>query len=133
MTTEEKLIRDIETLRESIRQSGSDLRRGLTDPASVLKHTKWCIEELESLKEQLAMELELADAAAEFVRYFESVFDNDWDHTKSMIQEPGGRYIDGTFANPGVPDEENNWSNRARILEAYRRLKALLEARELAR
>jgi hypothetical protein len=79
------------------------------------------------------MDTELSDVAAEFVMYFELVFDNDWDHTKSMIQEPKGRYIEGTFANPGVADEENNWSNRARILEAYRNLKALLVARGAAR
>ncbi len=78
------------------------------------------------------MEMELTNAAAEFVRYFELVFDNDWDHTKNIIQDPE-RYIKGTFANPGVGDEENNWANRARILESYRRLKALLVSRGAAK
>lgn len=78
------------------------------------------------------MDKELSNAAAEFVHYFELVFDNDWEHTKSKVQEPE-HYIKGTFANRAVDDEENNWSSRARILEAYRHLKALLEARGLAR
>ena len=77
------------------------------------------------------MDKDLLHAAAEFVLRFESVFDNDWSHTKHMIQEREA-LIKGTFANPGVEDEENDWSDRARVLEAYRHLKALLEARGIS-
>ena len=74
------------------------------------------------------MDKELLDASAEFLRYFELVFDNDWSHTKFMVRERE-HFIKGTFVNPDVEDEENDWSNRARILEAYRHLKALLKTR----
>ena len=53
MTIEEKLIRDIETLRESIRLAGQDLRTGAS-VAAVLEHGKWCREELEALLSKLA-------------------------------------------------------------------------------
>jgi hypothetical protein len=61
------------------------------------------------------------------VHYFELVFDHDWDLTRTRIQDP--LYIRDTFVHPKVEDEENNWANRARILEAYRELKALVESR----
>jgi hypothetical protein len=53
MTTEEKLILDIETLRESMRLAGQDLQAGAS-VAAVLEHGKWCLEELEALLNRLA-------------------------------------------------------------------------------
>ena len=53
MTNQEKLIRDIETLRESIHLNREDARRGLVRPVDVIPHTAWCLQELEILHKQL--------------------------------------------------------------------------------
>lgn len=46
----------------------------------------------------------------------------DWHYTLENIKS--GDYIaeSGTFLEPQVADEENNWANRAGLLAAYRRL-----------
>jgi hypothetical protein len=76
------------------------------------------------------------------------VFGSDWSYSKEMlgIQEetleqaaaakamglemipiisPGG-----TFLEPKIEDEVENWGNRAALLEAYRKLKKLLRTPE---
>jgi hypothetical protein len=80
-----------------------------------------------------------------FVDAFEEVFDRDWDYTRQMLgirdetsDEKGAIAAsgletiftiaeDGTFVNPGVEDEEEDWGNRARLLGAYRALRAELD------
>lgn len=69
----------------------------------------------------------LIEAAVVFADYFALVFDNDWEFTKGWIDEPFMIAPDGTFIHPKVEDEENNWANRARLLESYRELSALLK------
>jgi len=65
-------------------------------------------------------------AVVAFVDAFETVFgENDWVHTKEVIKHQD-RYIQGTFIQPGVADEYNDWENRGRLLAAYRCLKSLL-------
>jgi hypothetical protein len=73
---------------------------------------------------------ELTEAVADFAGSFELIFDEEWEHSKACLME-AGHYIepDGTFLNPGVADESNNWANRGSLLANYRRLKHLLEAR----
>ena len=79
------------------------------------------------------------DKVREFLNAFEEVFDRDWPYTKQMLQddneaqkrtraEAGIGSIpciadDGTFINPKVEDEVNDWGNRATLLEAYRALR----------
>ena len=75
---------------------------------------------------------EVVESIGEFTRSFELVFDNDWDFTLTMLRlDPHelGFYItpDGTFLNPGVQDESNNWANRGALLYAYRGLLRALE------
>jgi hypothetical protein len=78
----------------------------------------------------------------EFLASFEEVFDADWLYTKEMLgihdetseqkrfaMEMGLETIaviaeDGTFLRPGVGDEVENWGSRARLLAAYRALRA---------
>ena len=82
----------------------------------------------------------------EFLESFEEVFDRDWDYTKEMLgisdedeteeqkealQKVGLETIyvispDGTFINPKVDDEIEDWGNRGKLLETYRKLKKLI-------
>jgi hypothetical protein len=82
-----------------------------------------------------------SDTVRRFLDAFEDVFDRDWVYTKQMLgvqeeteqqrracAEAGLESIpiianEGTFVNPKVEDETENWGNRARLLEAYRALK----------
>ena len=91
---------------------------------------------------------EVQTATREFLQAFEEVFDYDWTYTTSMLgiwketaeQAETTRAMDletiymiepdGTFLRPGVEDEVENWGNRARLLECYRRLKELLPPEE---
>jgi hypothetical protein len=67
------------------------------------------------------------EALDDFVGSFELVFDNDWEITKARIRD--GDYIstDGTFIEPKVEDESNNWGNRGALLTSYRRLRRLMD------
>jgi len=57
MTLAEKLIRDIETLRESIKLDGIDFASLSLTPeerAGIIKHMEWCMIELEQLNAKLS-------------------------------------------------------------------------------
>jgi hypothetical protein len=65
-----------------------------------------------------------------FMHSFEWVFDGEWEvFTEAVIRDTDHIYIaeGGTFLNPGVEDESNNWANRGSLLGHYRRLKAIME------
>ncbi len=78
------------------------------------------------------------DIIMKFVDAFEQVFDKDWTYTKQNLgiwgrptdseDEYSIPFIaeDGTFLNPKVDDETENWGNRANLLDQYRKLKSLL-------
>ena len=90
------------------------------------------------------MEDELKVAVVNFVKAFETVFDVDWTYSKEMLgivdetaeqiqysKESGLESIhiispDGTFLNPMVEDEIEDWGSRGGLLAAYRKLKELL-------
>lgn len=79
---------------------------------------------------------EFEKSVLEFIQAFELVFDNDWEHTKSILEnDKNGIYIenDRTFLNPLSPsdDEGNNWWNRGKLLSKYRNLKEELLRRGL--
>ena len=77
----------------------------------------------------------------EFMNYFEQVFHDDWNYTKEMLgivdeieeqkknaAEFGLETIEiisekGTFLEPKIENETENWGNRAALLESYRKLK----------
>ena len=91
------------------------------------------------------MEDKLRDSIEKFLGAFETVFDEDWTYTKEMLgiveeteeqakdaREFGLETIhiispDGTFLNPKVEDETEDWGSRGELLEQYRKLKALLQ------
>ena len=86
----------------------------------------------------MTKDTELKEAAKKFVDAFEQVFDKDWTYTKESLgvwdgpteldSEDSIPFIadDGTFLNPKVDDEIENWGHRAILLDEYRRLKKLL-------
>jgi hypothetical protein len=63
---------------------------------------------------------ELQERLTSFMENLKLVLDYDWEFTKGVINDPW--YIPGTFLNPGVDDEGNNWANRGGLLESYRAL-----------
>jgi hypothetical protein len=69
---------------------------------------------------------ELLMALRSFLNSFELVFgETDWDTTLLNLQNNAKYLIEpnGTFIDPGVDDESNNWWNRGSLLSAYRSLK----------
>jgi hypothetical protein len=90
------------------------------------------------------MDNDLKQAVEIFISEFEQVFDKDWDYTKEQLGiyddteeqkqaalEMGLQPIylispDGTFLNPKVEDEVDNWGYRGGLLREYRKLKELL-------
>jgi hypothetical protein len=74
------------------------------------------------------MNEELLDAVVDFVEHFELVFDADWEVTQANIRNSEFLISErGTFVEPGVEDEANNWGNRGSLLDSYRHLRALLD------
>jgi hypothetical protein len=71
---------------------------------------------------------ELERTLAELTQGLYLVFENDWHHTRSMIEDDRGIFIKrtGTFLNPKVTDESNDWANRSSLLNTYRRAVELL-------
>lgn len=70
---------------------------------------------------------ELLITLRRFLDSFETVFgERDWWLTREAIAGPLAEHNihpNGTFLEPGVEDESNNWANRGSLLSAYRRLK----------
>jgi hypothetical protein len=66
------------------------------------------------------------ELATQFAESFELVFGIDWEFTKTVLNEaevdPTLIAQDGTFLQPGVTDESNNWANRGSLLSIYRDL-----------
>lgn len=76
---------------------------------------------------------EFQNAVTDFMSSFELVFDNDWDMTEGIIKD-SKFYIaeNGTFLNPDVEDEGNNWANRGSLLANYRKLYDLMKKKEIS-
>ena len=65
------------------------------------------------------------DLLADLLLALSVVFDEDWDHTESCLQEENVKFFiaaGGTFLNPDIPESEwpNNWWNRAPLLHIFR-------------
>jgi hypothetical protein len=87
---------------------------------------------------------ELKSTISNFLNAFEMVFDKDWIHTKQrlgIVEETKEQLDDtkafnlellytispdGTFLNPKVEDETEDWGYRGSLLSEYRKLKKLL-------
>jgi hypothetical protein len=67
-----------------------------------------------------------AECVGDFLAWFETLFDHDWEHTKACLQSPDCIAPDGTFLNPRTEESAANWANREGFLDAYRRLRMLL-------
>lgn len=66
----------------------------------------------------------------DFISNFELVFDEDWEFSKGCLRDDFQKNFvapDGTFLNPGVDDESNNWANRGQLLHTYRNLIAEMQ------
>ncbi len=70
---------------------------------------------------------EIEEAISGFVINFESVFNNDWEFTRDLISNECFIAKDGTFINPEVADESNNWGNRGSLLRSYRQLLEVMD------
>ena len=69
---------------------------------------------------------ELQHAMAEFVGAFEVIFHHDGDYAKTMIGDEAEGY---TFLEPGLEDEVDDWGSRGALLEKYRKLRSLINAK----
>jgi hypothetical protein len=68
----------------------------------------------------------------EFLSATMFIFDMDWDHTKyCMLDINSFVSSSGTFIDPQVEDEGNNWGNRPGYLNAYKKLKIFMEENEI--
>jgi len=70
---------------------------------------------------------ELEEVISKFITNFELVFDNDWEMTQSCIANGDLIGNNGTFINPDVSDESNNWGNRGALLDIYRHLLEVMD------
>ena len=60
-----------------------------------------------------------------FLDSFQLVFDHDWDMSKGCLKDENIKFFisdNGTFLDPQVDDESNNWGNRGGLLASYRDL-----------
>ncbi len=69
-------------------------------------------------------------AYCHFVNMFEFVFKLDWSYTKACMENPDA-VIDpaGTFLNPMRDEDFSNWAARKALLEAYRDVVEVMNAR----
>ena len=76
---------------------------------------------------------ELRNALVEFMWALEMVLHHDWDYAQTMLL-PINEMIGegGTFLEPRMRDEASDWTHRAMLLERYRRLRALMDARGMS-
>lgn len=90
------------------------------------------------------MDKEIINSIRKFLESFEQVFDKDWDYTKEQLgvyeetaeQKENSAKMgleaiysispDGTFLNPKVDDETEDWGYRGALLENYIQLKQLI-------
>lgn len=66
---------------------------------------------------------ELNRLISDFLSAYYVIFEADWEHTKCCLED--SQYFispTGSFINPGVKYEGNNWGNRPFLLDSYRRL-----------
>jgi len=112
--------------------SGILKKEGLADAQGAdVRSDREVIEEILDLSRALAIQKsggfkphkELNQRISNFMLNFHAVFDRDWDHSKFCLED-SKYYIEphGTFINPLVQDEENNWASRASLLKSYREL-----------
>lgn len=76
----------------------------------------------------------LYERLSSFLSNFHNVFDHDWEHTRSCLEDVmQDCFISsaGNFINPEVDDEHNNWSSRGALLASYRELVKYIEENDI--
>lgn len=101
-----------------------------------LRSDRQLLEEVLDLSRALAIQksggfqayTDLFRLISEFLSAYYAIFEMDWEHTKLCLEDPEN-FISpsGTFINPEVDDEGNNWGNRPMLLNAYRKLVEYIE------
>lgn len=113
---------------------------GVDGTATDLRSDRELLEEVLDLSRALAIQKsggfqaykDLFRLISEFLSAYYAIFDMDWAHTKSCLESPE-YFISplGTFINPRVDDEGNNWGNRPMLLNAYRQLVEYIETNDI--
>lgn len=118
------------------------IQRSASKPsdAADVRSDRELIEEILDLSRALAIQKsggfkahkELNQLVSNFISAFDAIFDMDWEHTKGCLED-SKFYISphGTFINPRVSDEGNNWGNRPFLLNSYRELVAYIEKHDI--
>jgi len=66
-------------------------------------------------------------AVGRFLTEFELVFHADWEMSRGCLLEANYIHPNGTFLEPMVDDESNNWANRGALLEDWRELRRAMK------
>lgn len=108
--------------------------------ATDLRSDRELLEEVLDLSRALAIQKsggfqaykDLFRLISDFLSAYYAIFEMDWEHTKTCLENP--EYFissSGTFINPRVNDEGNNWGNRPMLLNAYRKLVEYIESNDI--
>lgn len=132
-TVFEKFWPDLELKVNSILKSEAE-----GAPKSLIRSDRNILEEILDLSRSLAIEKrggfrrldEYNQLVLDFVETFNLVFENDWDFTKDLIDSTSFISEHGSFIDPRVEDESNNWANRGALLHAYRKLVEFINTHE---
>ena len=131
----ERLWPELETQVNEILETA---KRG-NDNLPVSRTEREMLEEVLELTRALAIQKsggfkphnELNELISRFLTSFHAVFHLDWEHTLLCLEHPIFIHRQGTFIEPKVADEENNWSSRAALLNAYRELIKFIELNKI--
>ncbi|MDM8181768.1 TIR domain-containing protein [Marinobacter salarius] len=135
-TVFEKFWPELEAKVKGIVEASGDENGAATD----LRSDRELLEEVLDLSRALAIQKsggfkaykELFGLISDFLSAYYVIFEIDWEHTKLCLENPDSFISSsGTFINPGVADEENNWGNRPMLLNAYRRLVDYIESNDI--
>jgi hypothetical protein len=127
---------ELEQKVKRIIDSDSSQSTGMGD----LRSDRELLEEILELSRALAIQksggfkahTELNQLISDFISGFDLIFNMDWEFTKLCIEDPLFLISpNGTFINPDVGDEGNNWGNRPFLLNSYRELVAYIEKHDI--
>lgn len=135
-TTFEKFWPELERNINSIIKSSDSGKSS----SSNLRSDRAILEEILDLSRALAIQKsggfkahkELNQLISDFLTAFDVIFNIDWEHTKTCLED-SQHFISptGTFVEPRVDDESNNWGNRPSLLETYRKLVNYINANNI--
>ncbi|MBH0066378.1 TIR domain-containing protein [Psychrobacter sp. SZ93C1] len=132
----EKFWPEFEEKVKSIMEKSSLKSNNLND----IRSDRELLEEVLNLSRALAIEKsggfkaneELNKLISNFLSAFDAIFDMDWEHTKGcLVDSEFFISSNGTFINPNVYDEGNNWGNRPFLLNSYRELITYIEKHDV--